>query len=87
MLCDTSPFKMDRKSQVRKILKLTAASDSMLGNGYAITEDGTLLASSATGSELAPFTSTAGELILVGGQKIVPVLEPAFRRIREYDLP
>lgn len=74
---------MYRKSQVRKILKLTAAPDSMLGNVHAIAEDGTLVAASATASQLAPFASKAGEGILVGSKKIVTVLKTAFRRIRE----
>ena len=86
MLCGTCPFKMDRKSQVRKILKLTVAPDSMVGNVLTIAEDGTLVAASATGSQLAPYASTAGEVILVGSLKIVPVLETAFGRIRQYAL-
>ena len=60
----------------------------MLGSVQAITEAGILVDVSATGSQLAPYASTAGKLILVvGSQKIVPDLETAFKRIREYVLP
>ena len=81
-------MKMDRKTQMREIRKLTAAPDYMLGSVQAITEDGILVDASATGSQLAAYASTAGKVILVvGSQKIVPDLETAFRRIREYVLP
>jgi hypothetical protein len=81
-------MKMDRKTQMREIRKLTAAPDYMLGSVNAITEDGILVDASATGSQLAPYASTAGKVILVvGSQKIVPDLETALRRIREYVLP
>ena len=39
----------------------------MLGSVNAITEDGQLVASSATGSQLGPYASGAGQLILVVG--------------------
>ncbi len=81
-------MKMDRKTQMREIRKLTAAPDFMLGSVHAITEDGILVDASATGSQLAPYASTAGKVILVvGSQKIVPDLETALMRIREYVLP
>jgi hypothetical protein len=45
-------------------------------------------ATSATGSQIGPYANTAGKLILVvGSQKIVPDLDAAFRRLREYSLP
>jgi len=81
-------MKMDRKTQMREIRKLTAAPDYMLGSVQAITEDGILVDASATGSQLAAYASTAGKVILVvGSQKIVPDIETALRRIREYVLP
>lgn len=43
---------------------------------------------SATASQIGPYANTAGKVILVAGsQKIVPNLEMAFRRIREYVQP
>ncbi len=81
-------LKMDRKTQLQKIRKLLAAPDFMLGSVQAITEDGILVDVSATGSQIGPYANTAGKVILVvGGQKIVPNLETAFKRIREYVQP
>jgi L-lactate utilization protein LutC len=81
-------YKMDRQTQAREIRKLIGAPDYMLGSVNAITEDGVLVAASATASQLGPYAGTAGKLILVvGSQKIVPDLETALRRIREYVLP
>lgn len=81
-------FAMDRKTQDREIRKLTAAPDYMLGSVAAVTEDGTLVAASATGSQLGAYVSGAGRLILVvGSQKIVSGLDAALRRINEVVFP
>jgi len=81
-------FKMDRQTQAREIRKLIAGPDFMLGSANAVTEDGVLVAASATGSQLGPYAGTAGKVILVvGSQKIVPDLEATLRRIRQYVLP
>jgi hypothetical protein len=81
-------LKMNRQTQAREIRKLIAAPDFMLGSVNAVTEDGMLVAASATASQLGPYASTAGKVILVvGSQKIVPDLETALRRICEYVLP
>jgi hypothetical protein len=81
-------FAMDRKTQGREIRKLIAAPDYMLGSVAAVTEDGTLVAASATGSQLGAYVSGAGRLILVvGSQKIVSGLDAALRRINEVVLP
>lgn len=79
---------MDRATQGREMRKLSAAPDFMLGSVAAITSDGTLVAASATGSQLAAYAAGAGSLILVvGSQKIVPDLDAAMRRIREVVFP
>lgn len=71
-----------------KQLKLGAAPDITLGSVHAITEDGQLVAASATGSQLASYAAGAMRTILVAGaQKIVPDLDAALRRIREHCLP
>jgi L-lactate utilization protein LutC len=81
-------LKMDRQTQAREIRKLIAAPDFMLGSVNAVTEDGVLVAASASGSQVGPYAGTAGKVILVvGSQKIVPDLEAAFRRTRQYVLP
>jgi len=81
-------LKMDRKTQGKEIRKLIAAPDFMLGSVQAITEDGILVDVSATGSQIGPYANTAGKVILVvGSQKIVPDLETALKRVREYVQP
>jgi L-lactate utilization protein LutC len=76
-------FSMDRATQADEIRRLTASPDVMLGSVHAVTETGSLVAASASGSQLGPYTSGAGKVILVvGTQKIVPTLEEALRRIR-----
>jgi LUD domain len=81
-------FKMDRKTQAREIRKLISGPDYMLGSVNAITDDGILVVASASSSQLGPYASTAGKVILVvGSQKIVPDLETALRRVRNYVLP
>ena len=84
----TRYMKMDRQTQAREIRKLISAPNFMLGSVNAITEDGVLVDTSATGSQVGPLAGSAGKVILVvGSQKIVPDLETALRRIREYVLP
>ena len=81
-------LKMDRKTQMREIRKLVAAPDFMLGSVSAVTQDGILVAASATASQLGPYATGGGKVILVvGSQKIVTDLDAALRRIREYILP
>jgi hypothetical protein len=81
-------FAMDRKTQGREIRKLIAAPDFMLGSVAAITDAGVLVSASATGSQLGPYVSGAGRVILiVGSQKIVSDLDAALRRIDEVVFP
>jgi hypothetical protein len=81
-------FRMDRATQGREIRRMVAAPDFMVGSVAAITEDGTLVAASATGSQLGAYASGAGRLILVvGGQKLVPDVAAALRRIDETVTP
>jgi hypothetical protein len=80
--------KMDRQTQGREIRKLMAAPDYMLGSVQALTESGDLIVASASSSQLGPYTSGAGRLILVvGAQKIVRDLDEALRRIEQHVLP
>jgi len=81
-------FSMDRVTQGDEIRRLSASPDVMLGSVHAVTETGSLVAASASGSQLGPYASGAGKVILlVGTQKIVPTLEDALRRIDEYVFP
>lgn len=79
---------MDRQTQMDEIRRLGAAPDVWLNSVHALTEDGTFVLASFTGSQLGPIASGAGKVILVvGAQKIVPDLATAFRRIEAYSLP
>ena len=76
---------MDRKTQADEIRRLGAAPDVMLGSVHAVTETGSLIAASMGGSQLGPYVSGAGRVILVvGTQKIVPDLEEGLRRVNGY---
>ena len=78
-------WSMDRETEADEIRRLGAAPDVMLGSVHAVTETGSLLAASMSGSQLGPYVSGAGRVILVvGTQKIVPDLEQGLRRINEY---
>jgi hypothetical protein len=78
-------WSMDRKTQADEIRRLGAAPDVMLGSVHAVTETGSLLTASMSGSQLGPYVSGAGRVILVvGTQKIVTDLEEGLLRINEY---
>ena len=81
-------WSMDRKIQADEIRRLADAPDVMLGSVHAVTETGSLLAASMGGSQLGPYVSGAGRVILVvGTQKIVSDVEEGLRRIDEYAFP
>ncbi len=81
-------MKMDRQTQRDEMRRAGAAPDVMVNSAQAITKDGQIVITSASGSQIGPIASGAGQLILVlGSQKIVPDLDAAFRRIKEYVFP
>jgi hypothetical protein len=81
-------WSMDRKIQADEIRRLTASPDVMLGSVHAVIETGSLVAASMSGSQLGPYATGAGRVILVvGTQKIVSDLEEGLRRIDEYAFP
>ncbi|TMD02359.1 MAG: hypothetical protein E6J03_09615 [Chloroflexi bacterium] len=78
-------YQMDREMQKQEMRRLAAAPDFVVGSAHAVTEEGSLLIASASGSQLGPIVSGAGRVILVvGGQKIVPDLATGLRRLHEY---
>jgi L-lactate utilization protein LutC len=79
---------MDRATQAGEIRRLGAAPDVMLGSVHAVTETGSLVVASATGSQLGPYASGAGKVIfVVGAQKVVADVEEGLRRVHEHVLP
>jgi hypothetical protein len=81
---------MDHSSPegLRAMRKLGVGPDWFVNSAHAVTEDGTILVASNTGSQLAPLSFGAGEVIFaIGSQKLVPDLATAFRRLEEHILP
>jgi hypothetical protein len=79
---------MDHEMQRREMRQLAAAPDFVVGSAHAVTIDGSLLVASASGSQLGPLASGAGQVILVvGGQKVVADVATGMRRIHEYCFP
>jgi len=77
-------WSMDRETEAHEIRRIGAAPDVMLGSVHAVTETGSLLAASMSGSQLGPYVSGAGRVIFVVGTQIVPDLEEGLLRINEY---
>ena len=81
-------WSLDRDTQADEIRRLSASPDVMLGSVHAVTETGALLVASMSGSQLGPYASGAGRVILVvGTQKIVADLDEGLSRINDYSLP
>ena len=60
---------MDKATQSREIRKLGNTPDYFLGSVHALTEDGSLLAASLSGSQLSPYASGAGKVLMVSPVK------------------
>jgi hypothetical protein len=81
-------YRMDREMQKREMRTLAASPDYVVGSVHALTEGGSLLIASASGSQLGPLVSGAGRVIVViGAQKIVRDVATGMRRIYEYCYP
>ena len=80
--------KMDRATQNREMVKMGAVPEYIVGSVHAVTEDGSVIVASNTGSQIAPYAASAARVIwVVGAQKIVSTLDEGFRRVYEYALP
>jgi hypothetical protein len=80
--------KLDYKTQRAEMRKMGSAPDVVVGSVHAITEDGRVVAASASGSQLGPYAASASRVIwVVGSQKIVPDLDTAMRRLQYYAYP
>jgi hypothetical protein len=81
-------YQMDREMQGREMRQLSASPDWVVGSVHALTEEGSLLIASASGSQLGPLVSGAGHAVLVvGAQKVVPDFSTGLRRIYDYCFP
>jgi hypothetical protein len=79
---------MDRVTQRNEIWAALSTPDVLVGSVAAVTETGSLVAASASGSQLPGYAGAAARVIwVVGAQKVVPDLSTALRRVEEHCLP
>ncbi|MDH6214753.1 LUD domain-containing protein [Streptomyces pseudovenezuelae] len=79
---------MDRVTGADDIRRLTAGPDVIVGSVAAVTETGSLVVASGSGSQLPGYAGGAARAIwIVGAQKVVPDLETALRRVEDHCLP
>jgi hypothetical protein len=79
---------MDRATGADDIRRLLASPDVVVGSVAALTETGSLVVASGSGSQLPSYAGGAARAIwVVGAQKVVPDLSAALRRVEEHCLP
>jgi hypothetical protein len=79
---------MDRATGADDIRRLLASPDVVVGSVAALTETGSLVVASGSGSQLPSYAGGAAHAIwVVGAQKVVPDLSTALRRVEEHCLP
>ena len=79
---------LDRDAQADEFRRLLASPDVIVGSVNAVTETGSLVTASASGSQLPGYAGGAARAIwVVGAQKVVPDLSAALRRVEEHALP
>jgi hypothetical protein len=79
---------MDRATQMDERRRLLASPDVVVGSVGAVTETGSLVAASGSGSQLPGYSGGAARAIwIVGAQKVVPDLSTALRRVEDHCLP
>jgi L-lactate utilization protein LutC len=81
-------LKMDRATQLSEIRQLLAAPEVVLGSVAAVTEEGSLVVASASGSQLPSYAGGAARRIwVIGSQKVVPDVSTALQRLEDHCLP
>lgn len=79
---------MDPTTEAREKRQLGAAPEWVVGSVNAVTEEGSVLIASNSGSQLPAYAFGAAHVIwVVGAQKIVNNTEEGLRRLYEYSLP
>lgn len=79
---------MDRATAADDIRRLIATPDVVVGSVAAVTETGSLVVASGSGSQLPRYAGGAARAIwIVGAQKVVADLSTALRRVDEHALP
>ncbi|GJF04313.1 MULTISPECIES: nuclear transport factor 2 family protein [Pseudonocardia] len=79
---------MDRATAADEIRRLISVPDVVVGSVAAVTETGSIVVASGSGSQVPACAGGASSAIwVVGAQKVVPDLATALRRIEEHALP
>ena len=79
---------LDRVTQRNEIWAALSTPDVIVGSVAAVTETGSLVVASASGSQLPGYAGAAASVIwIAGAQKVVPDLGTALRRIEDHCLP
>ena len=79
---------LDRTTQLHEIWRLMSTPEVIVGSVHAVTETGSLVIASASGSQLPGYAGGAARALwIVGAQKVVPDLTTALRRVEEHCLP
>src|SRR5262249_31596019 len=81
-------FKLDHHTQMAELRTIVSTPAFVLTSAGAVTESGSLVFASATGSQIGAVGFGASVVILVvGAQKIGRDLDEALRRVEDYCLP
>jgi hypothetical protein len=79
---------MDRATQGDELRRMFASPDVEIGSVAAVTETGSVVIASGSGSQLPGYAGGAARAIwIVGAQKVVPDLPSALRRVEQHCLP
>ncbi|MCZ7373094.1 MAG: lactate utilization protein [Candidatus Methanoperedens sp.] len=77
----------DEEKQM-ELRRRSVLSEYFLGSVHAIAETGEIVIASGSGSQLPAYIYTSNNVIWIAGiQKIVPTIDDAIKRVREYSLP
>lgn len=81
-------FELDRVRDADDIRRMRAIPDVVVGSVHAVTETGSIVIASGSGSQLPACAGGAGRAIwVVGAQKVVPDLPTALQRVENHCLP
>jgi hypothetical protein len=75
----------EKKKEMKQV---SGTPDYLVSSAHALTSDGKIMVASATGSQIAPESYGANQVVLVvGAQKLVKDLNDGLKRIEEHVVP